>query len=54
VPDVWWGWDARVLPLTQWDPGPGGQRLRLKLDFWSRHVASVANCVVTWKIYEVS
>lgn len=21
-PDVWWGWDARVLPLTQWDPGP--------------------------------
>lgn len=53
-PDVWWGWEARVLPLTQWDPGPDGQRLRLKLDFWSRKVVSVSDCIVTWKIYEVS
>ncbi|WP_323041585.1 hypothetical protein [Gemmobacter sp.] len=54
VPDVFWGWDAQVLPLTRWEGGTLGQTLRLRLEFWSRNVTSVANCTVTWKIYEVS
>ena len=46
-----WGWDAQVLPLTRFS---GNQSLRLRLSFWSKAVAVVNNCVITWKIYEVS
>lgn len=53
-PDILWGWSAEVLPLTRWSAGAIGQNLRLRLGFWSRNVTSVANCTVTWKVYEVS
>ena len=49
--DCYWGWDAQVLPLTKWS---GNQSLRLRLNFWSKNVSTVSNCVVTWRIYEVS
>ena len=49
--DCYWGWTAEVLPLTKWS---GNQSLRLKLDFWGNHITNVSNCVITWKIYEVS
>lgn len=50
-PDVYWGWDARVLPATRWT---GNQSLRVVFTFWSRNVSSVSDCVINWKIYEVS
>lgn len=50
-PDVYWGWDARVLPATRWT---GDQSLRVVFTFWSRNVSSVSDCVINWKIYEVS
>lgn len=50
-PDVYWGWEARVLPLTRWS---GDQSLRICFDFWQRNVNSVDNCVINYKIYEVS
>ena len=49
--ETYWGWTVEVLPLTRWT---GNQSLRLKLTFWGQNVTSVSNCVVTWKIYEVS
>lgn len=49
--ETYWGWTAEVLPLTRWS---GNQSLRLMLKFWGQNVTSVSNCVVTWKIYEVS
>lgn len=49
--NAYWGWTADVLPLTKWS---GNQSLRLRLSFWSQSVSAVQNCVVTWKIYEVS
>ena len=49
--NCYWGWDAQVLPLTKWS---GNQSLRLRLNFWSKSVITVSNCVLTWKIYEVS
>ena len=49
--NCYWGWDAQVLPLTKWS---GNQSLRLRLSFWSKRVTSVNDCVVTWRIYEVS
>ena len=49
--NCYWGWTAEVLPLTKWS---GNQTLRLKLDFWGNNINSVSNCVLTWKIYEVS
>lgn len=49
--NCYWGWSVDVLPLTKWS---GNQSLRLKLDFWSKSVTKVQNCVVDWKIYEVS
>lgn len=51
TPDVYWGWDVRILPLTRWT---GDQSLRLRLEFWSRNVTFVNNCEVQWTIYEVS
>jgi hypothetical protein len=49
--NCYWGWDAQVLPLTKWS---GNQSLRLRLSFWSKRITSVNDCVVTWRIYEVS
>lgn len=49
--ECYWGWDAQVLPLTKWS---GNQSLRLRLTFWSKNVNNVNNCILTWKIYEVS
>ena len=49
--NCYWGWEAQVLPLTKWS---GNQSLRLRLTFWSKKVNVVSNCVLTWKIYEVS
>ena len=51
APDVYWGWDAEVLPLTIWS---GTQSLKVRFGFWSRNVTQVQNCVLSWKIYEVS
>ena len=49
--NCYWGWTAEVLPLTKWS---GDQSLRLKLDFWGNQITNVSDCVITWKIYEVS
>ena len=49
--NCYWGWTADVLPLTKWS---GNQSLRIRLCFWSQNVNSVSNCVITWKLYEVS
>lgn len=49
--NCYWGWTADVMPLTKWS---GNQTLRLLLSFWCQRVVSVQNCVVSWKIYEVS
>ncbi|WP_417741511.1 host specificity factor TipJ family phage tail protein [Salipiger sp.] len=50
-PDVYWGWEARVLPLTRWS---GNQSLRLCFDFWTRNIGSVDDCQIQWKLYAVS
>lgn len=50
-PDVYWGWEGKVLPLTKWS---GNQTLRLQFTFWSRNVVSVSAGTLTWKLYEVS
>ena len=49
--NCYWGWTADVLPLTKWS---GNQSLRIRLCFWSQNVNSVSDCVITWKLYEVS
>ena len=49
--ECYWGWSAEVLPLTKWS---GNQTLRIRLCFWSQSVSAVSNCILTWKIYEVS
>jgi len=51
IPDVYWGYIGEVLPLTRWT---GNQSLRLKLNFVGRNVNRVENCVVNWKLYEVT
>lgn len=51
IPDVYWGYIGEVLPLTRWS---GDQSLRLKLNFVGRNVNRVENCVVSWKLYEVT
>lgn len=50
--NVLFGWTADVMPLTRWDGSD--PTLTVVLKFWSRMVVSVSNCVVTWRIYEVS
>lgn len=49
--NTYWGWTVDVLPLTRW---AGNQSLRLMLNFHAENVTRVQNCIVTWKIYEVS
>lgn len=51
INQCYWGWVAEVQPLTKWS---GNQSLRLMLRFVGRNVAALENCIVTWKIYEVS
>lgn len=50
-PDVYWGWESRILPLTKWS---GNQTIRVVFDFWSRNVTDVSNCVLTYRIYKVT
>lgn len=49
--DVYWGWEATLLPLTRWT---GDQSLRIRFDFHSRKVLNVTGCTISYKIYEVS
>lgn len=50
--NVYFGWTAEVMPLTRFDGGD--PTLRILLKFWCVNVSSVSDCMVTWKIYEVS
>ncbi len=55
-PDVLWGVQVTVLPLTRWS---GGQTLRLKLDLWCKGVTDIrpvrgGRWWINWKIYRVS
>lgn len=49
--DTYWGWKADVMPLTRWT---GNQTLRLRIQFWHRHVTQVNNPKIRWKLYEVT
>lgn len=53
--DVYSGWKADVLPLTVL-PGTGSssQRLRLRMELWTRKVRGITDCQIRYKIYEVS
>lgn len=50
-PNVWWGFDGKILPLTRWS---GTQQLTLFVKFYSRNVTRVEDCTINWKIYEVT
>jgi hypothetical protein len=50
-PDVYWGVVCTVLPLTKWS---GNQVIRLRLSLWGKHVLSVANFGINWKLYKVT
>jgi hypothetical protein len=51
APDIYWGVDATILPMTRWD---GNQSLRLKLDVWTRNVTGWSAGFIDWTIYEVT
>ena len=51
LPEVYWGFEAVVLPLTKWS---GNQTIRLRINYWCKNVLSQAAGSYKWKLYKVT